>query len=85
MFLALIDVAGKGTGDFEEPSPGRSPNQLLFVCFHYNENKGKYKYTEKSGIHKTTTVHRKFGLKDVAEHFNLTIGQARRIIYVKKS
>ena len=55
------------------------------VHTYYNENKGKYKYTEKSGVHNTTTVHRKFGLKDVAEHFNLTIGQARRIIYVKKS
>tara|TARA_R100001460_G_scaffold60333_1_gene100337 strand:- start:15293 stop:15493 length:201 start_codon:yes stop_codon:yes gene_type:complete len=55
------------------------------VKSYYDENKGNFKYTEKSGTHRKTTVHRKFGVKDVAEHFNLTISQVKRIIYVKKS
>jgi|TARA_B100000073_G_scaffold339158_1_gene337204 hypothetical protein len=50
---------------------------------HWQDNKGKFKHIEKSGVHKERTTQKKFGLQDLADHFNITEGQARRILYVK--
>ena len=54
------------------------------VKSYWEDNKGKFKHTEESGVHKKMNVDKKFGLHDLAEHFKITESQARRIIYVKK-
>jgi hypothetical protein len=54
------------------------------VKIYWEDNKGKFKHTEESGVHKKMNVDKKFGLQDLAEHFKITESQARRIIYVKK-
>ena len=50
---------------------------------NWKDKKGKIKYVEKSGVHMERTTQKKFGLQDLADHFNITEGQARRILYVK--
>tara|TARA_A100001011_G_scaffold386920_1_gene463766 strand:- start:813 stop:1013 length:201 start_codon:yes stop_codon:yes gene_type:complete len=55
------------------------------IVSFYKENKGKYKYSEETGTHVKKIVHRTFGIKDVAEHFSLTINQVKRIIHGSKS
>ena len=50
---------------------------------HLQDNKCKVKYVAETGIHLKRTTSKKFGLQDLADHFNLTEGQARRILYVK--
>ena len=53
------------------------------VKSYWEDNKGKFKHTEESGVHKKMNVDKKFGLQDLADHFDITISQARRIVYVK--
>ena len=57
---------------------------IFAVQKYWEDNKGKFKHTEKSGGHRKVTVDKKFGLQDLADHFNITESQARRILYVKK-
>ena len=57
---------------------------IFAVQKYWEDNKGKFKHTEKSGVHRKVTVDKKFGLQDLADHFNITESQARRILYVKK-
>tara|TARA_Y100001937_G_scaffold124886_1_gene190496 strand:+ start:1452 stop:1652 length:201 start_codon:yes stop_codon:yes gene_type:complete len=52
---------------------------------HWKENKNKVKYVVETGVHFKRKTSKKYTLDDVAEHFNITESQARRIIYVKKS
>ena len=54
------------------------------VKSYWEDNNGKIKYVEKSGVHMERTTKKKFGLQDLADHFKITESQARRIIYVKK-
>ncbi len=54
------------------------------VKSYWENNKGKIKYVEKSGVHMERTTKKKFGLQDLADHFKITESQARRIIYVRK-
>ena len=54
------------------------------VKSHWEDNRGKIKSVEKSGVHMESTTKKKFGLQDLADHFKITESQARRIIYVKK-
>ena len=58
-------------------------SDIITIQNYWKDNKGKYKHTETSGVHRTITVERTFGLQDLADHFNITEGQARRILYVK--
>ena len=51
---------------------------------HWIENKGKVKYVAETGIHLKRTTSKKYGLQDLADHFNITEGQARRLLYVKR-
>ena len=37
------------------------------------------------GVHKKVKTVKKFGLQDLANHFKITEGQARRILYVKQN
>ena len=52
------------------------------VKSYWEDNKGKFKHTEKSGIHRKISVDKKFGMQDLADHFDITIGQAKRIVYI---
>jgi len=56
---------------------------IFAVQKYWKDNKGKFKHTEKSGVHRKVTVDKKFGMQDLADHFNITFSQANRIIYVK--
>ena len=56
---------------------------IFAVQKYWEDNKGKFKHIEKSGVHKEWTTKKKFGLQDLADHFNITESQARRILYVK--
>ena len=56
---------------------------IFAVQKYWEDNKGKFKHTEESGVHKKMNVDKKFGLQDLADHFDITISQARRIVYVK--
>ena len=51
---------------------------------HWKENKGKVKYVAETGVHLKRTTSKKYGLQDLADHFNITEGQARRLLYVKR-
>ena len=51
---------------------------------YWNENKNKVLGKKVGGIHKQMTSDKKFTLHDLTEHFNLTLGQTRRIIYKRK-
>jgi len=50
---------------------------------YWEDNKGKFKHIEQSGVHRKVTVKKKFGLQDLSDQFNITEGQARRMLYVK--
>jgi len=51
---------------------------------YWEKNKGKPQgVTKTGGVHRKVTVEKKFGLNDLAEKYNMTTGQARRILYVK--
>jgi hypothetical protein len=50
---------------------------------HWKENKGKTLGDKTGGIHVERTTEKKYGLQDLADHFNITEGQARRLLYVK--
>jgi len=50
---------------------------------HWIENKGKILGTKSGGVHKEVKNVKKYGLQDLADHFNITEGQARRLLYVK--
>ena len=50
---------------------------------HWEENKGKPKGKETGGIHRKVTTEKLFGTQDLADHFNLSIGQVKRMIYLK--
>lgn len=50
----------------------------------WQENKGKVKGKEVTGVHMKRMTEKKFSMQDVADHFGLTISQANRIVYVKK-
>ena len=54
------------------------------VKSYWEDNKGKFKYTEKSydRIHREVLRDKKFGMQDLADHFNITFSQAKRIVYV---
>jgi hypothetical protein len=52
------------------------------VKSYWEDNKGKFKHTEKSGIHREVLRDKKFGMQDLADHFNITFSQAKRIVYV---
>jgi hypothetical protein len=56
---------------------------IFAVQKYWEDNKGKFKHTEESGVHKKMNVDKKFGLQDLADHFDITISQARRIVYIK--
>ena len=51
---------------------------------YWHEHKNDIKYKKAGGVHRQVTIDRKFTMDDLAEHFNLTAGQARRIVYIKK-
>ena len=51
---------------------------------HWKENKGKTLGSKTGGIHVERTTEKKYGLQDLADHFNITEGQARRLLYVKR-
>ena len=50
---------------------------------HWDDNKGKPLGNKVVGIHREYKKLKKFWMQDVAEHFNITIAQATRIIYHK--
>ena len=50
---------------------------------HWEENKGKPLGNKVVGIHREYKKIKKFGMQDLAEHFNITFAQATRIIYHK--
>tara|TARA_R100000655_G_scaffold26313_2_gene54182 strand:- start:10042 stop:10236 length:195 start_codon:yes stop_codon:yes gene_type:complete len=50
---------------------------------HWKKNKGKTLGDKTGGIHIERTTEKKYGLQDLADHFNITEGQARRLLYVK--
>jgi len=60
-----------------------SEEKIQEVKEFFKENKGKVMSEEITGVHKERKTIRKFGIKEVAEHFNLTESQARRILYIK--
>lgn len=51
---------------------------------HWKENKNKVKYIAETGVHFKRKTSKKYTLDDVANHFNITESQARRILYVKR-
>jgi hypothetical protein len=51
---------------------------------HWKENKGKTLGDKTGGVHREVKSVKKFGLQDLADHFNITESQARRLLYVKK-
>jgi hypothetical protein len=50
---------------------------------HWKDNKGKPKGKETGGVHRRVTIEKNFGMQDLADHFSISIGQAKRIIYLK--
>ncbi len=50
---------------------------------YWHKHKNDIKYKKAGGVHRQVTMDRKFTLDDLAEHFKLTVGQARRIVYIK--
>ena len=44
----------------------------------------KVKYIAETGVHLKRKTSKKYTLDDVANHFNITESQARRILYVKR-
>ena len=50
---------------------------------HWKDNKGKPKGKETGGVHRRITTEKSFGMQDLADHFSISIGQAKRIIYLK--
>tara|TARA_R110001583_G_scaffold14371_7_gene60223 strand:- start:535 stop:762 length:228 start_codon:yes stop_codon:yes gene_type:complete len=51
---------------------------------YWHEHKNDIKYKKEGGVHRKVNIDRKFTMDDLAEHFNLTGGQARRIVYIRK-
>ena len=51
---------------------------------HWKENKGKTLGDKVGGVHREVKNIKKYGLQDLADHFNITEGQARRLLYVKR-
>jgi|TARA_S200002703_G_scaffold29177_1_gene25025 hypothetical protein len=51
---------------------------------YWHEHKNDIKYKKEGGVHRKVNIDRKFNKEDLAEHFNLTPGQAHRIIYIRK-
>jgi hypothetical protein len=41
-------------------------------------------YRNLDGVHREVIRDKKFTMDDLAEHFSLTAGQAKRIVYIKK-
>ena len=52
---------------------------------YWKEHKGKPLGSKIGGVHKKVKTVKKFGLQDLANHFKITEGQARRILYVKQN
>ena len=50
---------------------------------HWKDNKGKPKGKETGGVHRRITTEKSFGMQDLADHFSISIGQAKRIVYLK--
>tara|TARA_R100001460_G_scaffold34917_4_gene67580 strand:- start:969 stop:1187 length:219 start_codon:yes stop_codon:yes gene_type:complete len=51
---------------------------------HWQQNKGKELGEKVGGIHRKILSVKKYSLDNVAEDFNITESQARRILYVKR-
>tara|TARA_A100000171_G_C2126737_1_gene144014 strand:+ start:1629 stop:1937 length:309 start_codon:yes stop_codon:yes gene_type:complete len=51
---------------------------------HWEKNKDTINGKKIVGIHKEFTKDKKFTMNDLAEYFNITFAQAKRIVYVKK-
>ncbi len=59
---------------------------IITIQNYWKDNKGKPQGIMKTGgIHVERTTEKKFGLQDLANHFKITEGQARRILYVKQN
>ena len=50
---------------------------------HWQENRGKRLGENGGGVHMERITIKKYGVDELAEEFNLTESQARRIVYVK--
>tara|TARA_X000001388_G_scaffold27083_1_gene19126 strand:- start:7725 stop:7931 length:207 start_codon:yes stop_codon:yes gene_type:complete len=59
-------------------------SDIITIQNYWKDNKGRPQGVMKTGgIHVERTKEKTFGLQDLANHFNITEGQARRILYVK--
>ena len=47
------------------------------------KGKGKPKGKKTGGVHRRITIEKNFGMQDLADHFSISIGQAKRIVYLK--
>jgi hypothetical protein len=54
------------------------------VQHYWHEHKNDIKYKKEGGVHRKVNIDRKFTMDDLAEYFNITAGQARRIVYIRK-
>jgi hypothetical protein len=50
---------------------------------HWEENKNTINGKKECGVHRKVTRDKKFTADDLAEYFNISTGQAKRIIYHK--
>ena len=50
---------------------------------HWEKNKNTINGKKEGGVHRKVTRDKKFTMDDLAEHFNISTGQAKRIIYHK--
>jgi len=50
---------------------------------HWEKNKNTINGKKEGGVHRKVTRDKKFTMDDLAEYFNISTGQAKRIIYHK--
>ena len=50
---------------------------------HWEKNKNTIYGKKEGGVHRKVTRAKKFTMDDLAEYFNISTGQAKRIIYHK--
>tara|TARA_B100002019_G_C20865415_1_gene401392 strand:+ start:343 stop:555 length:213 start_codon:yes stop_codon:yes gene_type:complete len=60
-------------------------SDITTIQNYWKENKGIPLGNKIGGVHKKVKTVKKFGLQDLANHFKITEGQARRILYVKQN
>jgi hypothetical protein len=51
---------------------------------YWEDNKNTINGKKQGGVHREVIRDKKFTMDDLAEHFSLTAGQAKRIVYIKK-